>query len=181
MQVHMTLPSALTEIFLGRAGGTRMRHVAATLGCRLRVVSREGLSTHLVVMLGNCVQCSVLQELLYSRLREALLLEGHESPDRCEVALLIRAECAGVVVGKQGFVINKIRKQSGARLQLLREQVKSQRPCILTGSLQSILRAERHVFDLVSAVPMASTRDARERRCLAPVAASDGHVINLRF
>lgn len=155
IQVQITLPSYLVDAILGHAAGLHLRQVATTLGCKLRVVSREGISSHLVIMLGNCGQCSVLQELLFGRFREALRQEGQEPVDHFEVAMLVRAEGAGVVVGKQGFVINQIRKQSGAKIQLLREQIKGKRPCILSGSLQSILRAERHVFDLVSAVPVA--------------------------
>lgn len=70
------------------------------------------------------------------------------------MVLLVRAEAAGVVTGKRCFVLNCIRERSGAKIQLLREEVKSQRPCVLTGSLQTVLRAERHIIDLVRAVPV---------------------------
>lgn len=75
--------------------------------------------------------------------------------------LFIRAEAAGVVIGKQGWVLNRIRKQSNARIQLLREELRGQRPCIIEGPLPNILRAEKHVFDLVAAVPVATAQPAR--------------------
>mmetsp|Transcript_43359 Transcript_43359/g.98407 ORF Transcript_43359/g.98407 Transcript_43359/m.98407 type:complete len:99 (-) Transcript_43359:61-357(-) len=65
-------------------------------------------------------------------------------------------------MGKQGFVLGLIKKQSGAKITLLHEHVKGQRPCVLTGALQNVLRAERHIFHIVrrivpTAAPVAAT------------------------
>mmetsp|Transcript_1589 Transcript_1589/g.3326 ORF Transcript_1589/g.3326 Transcript_1589/m.3326 type:complete len:126 (+) Transcript_1589:2-379(+) len=118
------------------------------------MASREGLSTHLLIIVGNCQQCAIVQELVHLRLCEANRHQvGQEPADHAEVCLLVRAEAAGVVIGKQGFVLQKIRHQSGAMVRMLGIQVQGQRPCILSGAFQRVLRAERHVFDLTRAVP----------------------------
>ena len=85
----------------------------------------------------------------------------HPKITTSEVMLFIRAEAAGVVIGKQGWVLNRVRKQSLARIQLLREELRGQRPCIIEGPLPNILRAEKHVFDLVKAVPVATAEVRR--------------------
>lgn len=120
------------------------------------MTAREGVKDHLVVIVGNYSQCGIVQELVQGRLAAALRAEGREPTEESELVLLVRAEAVGVVIGKQGFMLNRIRKQSGASVQLLREQVRGQRPCILSGTHASILRAERHIFDLVKAVPVAA-------------------------
>mmetsp|Transcript_110363 Transcript_110363/g.307476 ORF Transcript_110363/g.307476 Transcript_110363/m.307476 type:complete len:244 (+) Transcript_110363:1-732(+) len=162
MQVHMAVPGRLTGAVLGK-GGVHMKQLASLVGCKVRMASCEGLSEHLIIMIGNYSQCAVVQELVQARLADALRAEGSEPSGQVEVVLLVRAEAAGVVVGKQGFVLSQIRKQSGVNIQLLHEQVKGQRPCVLTGGLQSVLRAERHVFHLVrivpAALPIAATLD----------------------
>mmetsp|Transcript_111866 Transcript_111866/g.357050 ORF Transcript_111866/g.357050 Transcript_111866/m.357050 type:complete len:188 (+) Transcript_111866:1255-1818(+) len=155
MQVHMVVPGHIAGAVLGK-GGVQMRQVAATVGCKLRVLSREGLTGQLLVLTGNYNQCVILQELVHGRIMDALRAEGGQAPsDHAELVLLVRAEAAGVVIGKQGFMLKQIRERSGATITLLREQVHGQRPCILTGSLRDVLRAEKHVFDLVRAVTVA--------------------------
>jgi len=154
MQVHMSVPGRLTGAVIGK-GGVQMKQLASIVGCKVRMASCEGIGDHLVIMIGTYSQCAILQELVHSRLAEALRAEGQQPPGEVEAVLLVRAEAAGVVVGKQGFVLSHIRKQSGARIQLLHEHVKGQRPCVLTGTLQKVLRAERHVFHLVRNVPTA--------------------------
>lgn len=46
-----------------------------------------------------------------------------------DVIVFVRSEAAGMVTGKQGFVVNQIRKQSGASVQLMRDEVQNTRPC----------------------------------------------------
>jgi len=154
MQVFVAVPVRLAQAVLGKACA-QMKQVASTVGCKLQVLSREGLGTQLLVLLGSYNQCSIVQELVNSRLMDALRVAGSEPVDHTELMLLVRTEAAGVVIGKQGFMLEQIRKRSGATVKLLREQLHGQRPCILTGPAQDVLRAERHVFDLVRAVPVA--------------------------
>mmetsp|Transcript_94233 Transcript_94233/g.249126 ORF Transcript_94233/g.249126 Transcript_94233/m.249126 type:complete len:192 (+) Transcript_94233:1-576(+) len=146
----------LAAAVLGKAGA-QITKEAITIGCRAKVACREGIGSHLLVLAGTYNQCAIVQELLHNRLMEQMRRAGREASDLVEVALFIRAEAAGVVIGKQGFVLNQIRKQSGARIHLLTEQLRGQRPCLLTGSLQGVLRAERHVFHLVRAVPVVTS------------------------
>jgi len=156
MHVQMVVPDNLASAVFVKAG-VHVKQLAAAMGCKVRVVTREAISSHLLMIIGNYFQCVMLQELLHGRLCDARPAEGQDGPSlrECEAVVLVRTEAAGVVIGKQGFVLKQIRKQSGARIQLLRELVKGHRPCILSGTLQSVFRAERHVFDLVRAVPSA--------------------------
>jgi len=148
MQVHMSLPEHFVSVVLGK-NEAQLEQVASTAGCQVFVTSREGSSDRRLVMVGNYNQCALVQQYV-------LRTEGQPAPldAELEVILLVRAEAAGVVIGKQGFVLKQIRKQSGAKVQVLREELARQRPCIITGTLESILQAEKHVFDLVRAVPM---------------------------
>jgi serine/threonine protein kinase/predicted RNA-binding protein YlqC (UPF0109 family) len=155
MQVHIVVPERTAGIVLSKAG-VQMKQLAATVGCKVRVMACSEANARVIIVVGNYNQCVIVQELVHGRLTDALRVDGQQPVDRSEVVLWVRAEAAGVVIGKQGFVLKQIRKQSGARIQLLRDQVKGQRPCILAGEMQSILRAERHVFDLVRAVPVAA-------------------------
>merc|ERR1711939_1145704 len=107
-------------------------------------------------MFGNYTQCMVVQELVHARLMAALHAQSSSSQAKAQsvqssesfnVVLFVRDEAAGIVIGKQGFVLNQIRKQSGAKIYIMREHVKGQRPCILSGDLSHILRAEKHIFD----------------------------------
>jgi len=154
LQVHMVVPGQIANAVLGK-GGVQMRQVATTVGCKLRALSAEGLSGQLLVLVGTYNQCVILQELVHGRMMDALRAEGHAPSDQSELVLMVRAEAAGVVIGKQGFMLKQIRERSGATITLLREQVQGQRPCILTGTLRDVLRAEKHVFDLVRAVTVA--------------------------
>lgn len=154
MQVHTVVPGHIASHVLGK-GGMQMRQMAATVGCKLRVLSQEGLGGQLLLLLGNYNQCVILQELVHGRIMDALRTDGQTLPDHAEVVLMVRAEAAGVVIGKQGFMLKQIRERSGSTISLLREQVHGQRPCILSGTLRDVLRAERHVFDLVRAVAVA--------------------------
>lgn len=151
MQVRMVVPDRCAGFILGK-NGSRIQQIAAAAGCPVWMTTRHGTSDRHIVMIGNYKQCKVAQELVHEQLANALHTDWQDT--EAEVLLLVRAEAAGVVTGKQGFVLNQIREQSGARIQLLREEVEGQRPCILTGTLQTLLRAEKHVFDLVRAVPI---------------------------
>merc|ERR1711908_40063 len=71
-----------------------------------------------------------------------------------EVELFVRAEAAGVVIGKQGFVLQQIRRQSGAKIYLRKEEEEGLRPCQISGPLKNVLDAQKHVFELVRAVPV---------------------------
>uniref|UniRef100_A0A7S2KJ16 K Homology domain-containing protein n=1 Tax=Zooxanthella nutricula TaxID=1333877 RepID=A0A7S2KJ16_9DINO len=133
-----------------------MKQIAATVGCQVRTTPRERVSNNQIIITGNYAQCAIVQELVRSRLADALRTEGMELPDQAEVVLFVRAEAAGVVTGKQQFKLRQIRKESGASIQLQPETIKGQRPCVLRGPFQSVLRAERHVFDLVRAVPVVA-------------------------
>jgi len=160
MQVHLAVPERFVNAILVGRAAVQMKHVATTLGCKVRMARHDGFDNRLVIVIGTYCQCVVVQELLQARLADALRGEAQEPADQVEVIVMVRAEAAGVVIGKQGFKLNQIRRQSGASIKLLHEQVKGQRPCILSGTLPNVLRAERHIFHLVSAVPAAAVSPA---------------------
>merc|ERR1740121_832213 len=131
MQVHLATPARHAAAVVGRPW-VHLKHAAAMVGCRVWISAHGGMSSHLVVIVGTCNQCGVLQELVRGRLVEALRASGEQLEDHVEVALLVRAEAAGVVIGKQGFMMQQIRQESGASVQFLREQIRGQRPCVLS-------------------------------------------------
>jgi len=150
VQVHMVTPDRLAGFILGKHG-TRIKQIALDSGSQVWMTKRDGDRDRRVIMLGTYKQCKAAQEFVHEQLAIASKSDWRDT--EAEVVLFVRAEAAGVVTGKRGFVLNQIKKQSGAKIQLLREEVEGQRPCIITGMLQKVLRAEKHVFDLVRAVP----------------------------
>merc|ERR1711988_783523 len=131
MQLHLAVPNDLAGAVLGKTG-INLKQVASTLGCKVQMPqSGDGSRPRRVIMIGNYNQCMVVQELVHGRLMAAWHEQGSKAKDQkgelsdaFQVVLFVRAEAAGVVIGKQGFVLNQIRNQSGARIYLLREQVK---------------------------------------------------------
>lgn len=162
MQVHVVVPDRHAGFVLGKSG-SRIQETAATAGCKVWMTSRKGTSDRSVIIIGTYKQCKIAQELIHEQLANALNADWRDTES--EALLLIRAEAAGVVIGKQGFVLDHIRKHSGAKIQLLRQEVEGQRPCIVAGTLQNVLRAQRLVFHLVSCVNVAqvSAESSSER------------------
>lgn len=161
MQVHMVVPDRFWVII--NKSGPQLKQISSTLGCQVRLISRKTVSEqrlvgdHRIVVIGTYYQCSVVQELVHGRMMQAQRAEGKEPTGEIAVTLFVRAEAAGVVIGKQGWVLGRVRKQSGAKINLLREEVRGQRPCIIEGFFQNVLQAEKHIFDLVTAVPVVTS------------------------
>mmetsp|Transcript_115887 Transcript_115887/g.368468 ORF Transcript_115887/g.368468 Transcript_115887/m.368468 type:complete len:655 (-) Transcript_115887:3-1967(-) len=167
MQVHIVILERLAGLVLGR-GGSRIQQTAVAAGCPVWMTPRDGSTERRIVVFGNYKQCKLAQELVHEQIATAQDADWRDL--ETEVYLLVRGEAAGVVTGKQGFVLDRIRKHSGARIQLLRQELEGQRPCMIAGNLQSVLRAQRLVFHLVSCVPVTHSSSDRQ----APVAASSG-------
>lgn len=147
MQAHVPVPNHLPHVILGRLEAiVRQRHPTV----QLSVADPESAGGSRLILVGRYADCAAVQQCMCELTQEV------EQPirDEAEVLLLIRAEAAGIVKGKQGFVLKQICEQSGAKVQLLEEEVRGQRPCIVTGALASVLAAEQHIFDLVRAVPV---------------------------
>jgi len=157
MQLHVVIPNRVAAAMLEN-DSMCIEQVATTAGCQVFMTSaREGAETRRAVVIGKYSECAAAQEMLHKYLAESTLQSEAASREYFEVVLLVRAEAAGVVNGKQGFCLQQIRQQSGAQIQLLRDEVAGQRPCILAGELRPILQAEKHIFDLVRAVSIAGT------------------------
>lgn len=152
MQVHVVVLERLAGVLLGR-GGSRIQQTAVSAGCPVWMTSRDGGAERRVVVFGTYKQCRIAQQLLHEQLASMQNLDWRDF--ETEVYILVRAEAAGVVTGKQGYVLDRIRKHSGARIQLLKQEVEGQRPCLVAGTLQSVLQAQRLVFHLVGCVPVA--------------------------
>eukprot|EP00929_Paragymnodinium_shiwhaense_P113401 TRINITY_DN81692_c0_g1_i1.p1 TRINITY_DN81692_c0_g1~~TRINITY_DN81692_c0_g1_i1.p1 ORF type:complete len:743 (-),score=165.22 TRINITY_DN81692_c0_g1_i1:106-2334(-) len=159
LQLHFFVADPFVPIILDSAGSALKDQVAGA-GCKIWVTAAQPGSDRRVVTIGNYKQCVMVQEFICKQIADKLRTEGAVSPEtrddslEVEAVLLIRAEAAGVVIGKQGFVIKRLQKLSGARIQVQREEVEGQRPCVISGSLTSVLKAEMHIFDLVRAVPL---------------------------
>ena len=50
-----------------------------------------------------------MQELVHGRMMQAQRAEGKEPTGEISVTLFVRAEAAGVVIGKQGWVLGRVR------------------------------------------------------------------------
>lgn len=167
MQVHVVILERLAGYVLGK-NGSRIQQTAMRAGCRVWMTSRDGATDRRIIIIGNYKQCKLAQEIVNEQVTSAQDEDWRDA--QSEVLLLVRAEAAGVVTGKQGFVLDRIRKHAGARIQLLRQEVEGQRPCIVSGTLQSVLRAQRLVFHLVSCVPVSQHSSGDMHDVAPPVA-----------
>lgn len=159
MQVHLVIPDRFAGFILGK-NGLRIQKTASKSGCKVWMTSRNGSQDRRVIIIGNYKQCKVAEQIVHEQLSTAMQVDWQDA--QTDIILFVRSEAAGMVTGKQGFVLNQIRKQSGAQLQLLRDEVQSTRPCIISGTLQSILKAQKHIFELVGAVPVVPRSTAPE-------------------
>ncbi|CAK9047220.1 Cell cycle serine/threonine-protein kinase CDC5/MSD2 [Durusdinium trenchii] len=146
MQVHLVIPDRFAGFILGK-NGSRIQKTASKSGCKVWMTKRNGSQDRRVIVIGNYKQCKVAQQIVHEQLSTAMQVDWQDA--QADVIVFVRSEAAGMVTGKQGFVLNQIRKQSGAQVQLLRDEVQSTRPCIISGTLQSILKAQKHIFELV--------------------------------
>ncbi|CAE7467325.1 CDC5 [Symbiodinium natans] len=152
MQVHIIIQDRYAGFILGKSG-TRIQKTAFKSGCKVWMTSRDGDQDRRVIVIGGYKQCKLAQQMIHEQLATAMHMDWQDA--EADTVLLVRADAAGMVTGKQGFVLNQIRKQSGANVQLLRDEVQGTRPCIISGTLHSILKAQKHIFELVRAVPVA--------------------------
>jgi len=174
MQAHVVILDSFAGSVLG-PGGSRIQTTAATAGCKVWMTSRSSPASagdRRVIIIGTYKQCKIAQELVHEQIANALKKDWRDQ--EAEVLLFVRIEAAGVVTGKQGYVLDNIRKHSGARIQLLRQEVENQRPCIIAGTLQNVLRAQRLVFHLVSCVPVTRFSAETGPRTVPPAAQSAG-------
>lgn len=153
IQLQFTVPDKLAGAILGK-GGAQVKQTAASAGCKVSMTNRLAGTERRAVIIGTYSQCVVAQNLLYEQIMEASRAAGQEVSE-VSVMFLVRKEAAGAVIGKQGATLKQIREQSGAKIQLAREEVEGQRPCTLTGSMQSVLQAEKSIFEAVRQVPVA--------------------------
>jgi len=153
MQVHLTIAAPYAAGILS-TDANDLEKKASSGGCQVWTTPLDGACR--IVLMGNFNQCSAVQNYVHKQIADAMRAEGQEPPAEIEVVLLVRAETAGVVIGKQGFKIKQIGKQSGANVKVLQEAVERQRPCVITGSFENVLSAERHVYDVVRVVPVES-------------------------
>lgn len=153
MQLHMLVPERFAGAILGK-GGALMKQTATSSACRVSMSSRDGGVDRRVVILGNAQQCAMAQSLIHEQLVEASAVAGAEFSGDVTAMLFIRKEAAGAVIGKQGAGLKQVREQSGAKIQLARDEVEGQRPCTISGGLAQVLKAEELIFNLARAVPV---------------------------
>jgi len=153
VQLQFLIPDMFAGAILGKAGA-QVKQTASTAGCKVSMTTRNQCAERRAVIIGAYNQAMVAQGMLFDQLMEASRVAGQEIAE-ITVTYLVRKEAAGAVIGKQGATLKQIRESSGAKIQLAKEEVEAQRPCTLTGTLQSVMHAEKNIFDLVRQVPVA--------------------------
>mmetsp|Transcript_3656 Transcript_3656/g.6527 ORF Transcript_3656/g.6527 Transcript_3656/m.6527 type:complete len:591 (-) Transcript_3656:99-1871(-) len=153
VQVQIIIKDKHAGFILGKSG-TRIQKTASKSGCKVWMTSRDGSQDRRVIIIGPYRQSKMAQMMIHEQLSTALQMDWQDA--EAETILLVRAEAAGMVTGKQGYALNQIRKRSGARVQLLRDEVQGTRPCKISGNLQQILKAQKHIFELVRGVRAVS-------------------------
>lgn len=156
VQLHLVIPDSAAGAILGK-DGAQVKQTAAMTGCKtVAVTRRDGSSDRRVVIIGGFNQCLAAQKLVYQTYAEAAQVGGQDM-SQVTVIFLIPKVAAGAVIGKEASTLRSIREASGVKLSLARDEVEEQRPCTITGPIQSVLQAEKLIYAQVTAAePPAS-------------------------
>jgi hypothetical protein len=122
MHLHLVVPNRFAGLVIGRAG-VRLKHVKANTGCNTWLTPRDGNKDRSVVILGSYGQCSLAQTMFMDYLSEAMAIQKEELKE-VTVVVFLRNEVVGTVIGKQGMCLRQVHKQSNARIDVLREEVR---------------------------------------------------------
>eukprot|EP00928_Gymnodinium_smaydae_P073916 TRINITY_DN57016_c0_g1_i1.p1 TRINITY_DN57016_c0_g1~~TRINITY_DN57016_c0_g1_i1.p1 ORF type:complete len:708 (+),score=69.65 TRINITY_DN57016_c0_g1_i1:146-2125(+) len=141
MHTHLVVPDRFAGILIGKAGA-KLKDVKACTGCNAWMTPRDGGAERNVVIVGSYVQCEQAQSMFAGYLADAMRAQNLQLRD-VTVIVFVRKEVVGAIIGKQGTTLQRLRKQSGAKMWVLREEVDAKQPCIITGTLSSVQLAEK--------------------------------------
>mmetsp|Transcript_44568 Transcript_44568/g.100845 ORF Transcript_44568/g.100845 Transcript_44568/m.100845 type:complete len:671 (+) Transcript_44568:1-2013(+) len=159
IQLHFCVPQMLAGAIIGKAGA-QVKQTATVSGCKVSMTKKDIGAERRAVLIGSLEQCSHAQNIIYEQLLEAAQ-QAEMKITEVEVIFFIRPEAAGAVIGKQGASLKLIREQSGAKIQLDREPVEGHRACRIKGVFESVLQAEKQIFEYVSQVDVKTGAAAR--------------------
>jgi len=147
MQLHLYINPKYVGAIVGKEGAT-IKQTGASTGTSCSVTKRDSGDRRVVIQ-GTYHDCVAAQNVLVDQMAAAAK-EGGEQPDaEVKVIQFIRKETAGAVIGKQGSQLTQIREQSACKIQVDKEEVQGQRPCTITGALQSVVTAQKMIADIV--------------------------------
>eukprot|EP00927_Polykrikos_kofoidii_P073429 TRINITY_DN69468_c0_g1_i1.p1 TRINITY_DN69468_c0_g1~~TRINITY_DN69468_c0_g1_i1.p1 ORF type:complete len:673 (-),score=135.61 TRINITY_DN69468_c0_g1_i1:81-2024(-) len=155
VQLQMYIDDKLVGAIVGKEGST-IKQTSAAAGCSVCVTNRD-MGPRRVVINGGFSQAMSAQSMVFEQMRSAMAAAdgtGIESLTEVKVIYLVRKEAAGAVIGKQGSQLANIREQSQVKIQLDKEEMQGHRPCTLSGSLQSVMTAEKCIFDTIAQMDM---------------------------
>lgn len=147
IQLHMSVPDKLVGALLGKEG-SQIKQVAVMSGCRLHM-SKKDLGERRVVFIGKYKHCVIAQRAVQKQLLEAAEQAGIEVSSS-SMTLFVRSAVAGTVIGKGGATLKLIRERTGAKVQVGRDEVQGQRPCIISGTNEEVMLAVGMVHDLLN-------------------------------
>lgn len=146
IQLHMVVPDKLVGALLGREG-SQIKQLGLSTGCKL-CMTKKDMAERRVVMIGTYNQCIEA----HRQLQQQLLVEAQKASIEVTLTTIIfyiRSPSAGAVIGKGGATLKRIRDQTLAKVQVEREEVHGQRPCIIRGTDEQVMQAVQMVHEAI--------------------------------
>jgi len=143
----MSVPDKLVGALLGKEG-SQIKQVGVMSGCRLHM-SKKDLGDRRVVFIGKYKHCVIAQRAVQQQLLEAAEQAGIEVSSS-SMTLFVRSAAAGTVIGKGAATLKLIREKTGAKVQVGRDEVQGQRPCIISGTNEEVMLAVGMVHNLLN-------------------------------
>eukprot|EP00929_Paragymnodinium_shiwhaense_P084542 TRINITY_DN451_c1_g1_i1.p1 TRINITY_DN451_c1_g1~~TRINITY_DN451_c1_g1_i1.p1 ORF type:complete len:697 (+),score=148.35 TRINITY_DN451_c1_g1_i1:119-2209(+) len=150
MQVQIFLDAKVVGAVVGKEGAT-IKQTAANYGVNAWVTRREE-GPRRVALLGPAQNVLNAENAVYQQIAEA---SGQEDIGEMRLAMLIRQEAAGAVMGKGGQQMIAIKQSSQAQIKIERDSIEGQRPCFISGGFADIVQAQRLIHDIVRQVPIS--------------------------
>lgn len=147
VQLHMAVPDKLVGALLGKEG-SQIKQVGIMSGCRL-CMSNKDFGERRVVIIGKYNHCVIAQRAVQQQLLEAAEQAGIEVSSS-NMTLFVRSAAAGTVIGKGGATLKLIRERTGAKVQVGRDELQGQRPCIISGTNEQSMLAVGMIHDLLN-------------------------------
>lgn len=129
LHLHFMVPRSCAHV----VSETTLKDLSAKSGCNVWTTPPDDALT--VVIVGTCSQCATAQKMLADFLQR----DAKEPPLNSFTVVLFL--CTEVLPAPRKLL--ELQEQSRATLELLPNEQEGRRPCIITGTLEAVLEAQR--------------------------------------
>jgi len=138
IQFHMVVPDKFVGALLGKQG-SEIKMLEATTGCKVAVSKKDYGERHMICI-GKLIPCFTALKALQDALVAAAAPVGVDVSNTT-IIFYIKSGAIGIVVGKGGQQVKEIREATGTKVNVEREEINGQRPCIISGLHDQVMQA----------------------------------------